>query len=351
MKIAITADLHLTSQQKNPERYRALVNILDQMVAFKVDVLIIAGDMFDKSCDHPGEVEDVFRNSKYDHLKTLVIPGNHDPALSKGTFTLGNITLITKLQLAKITGDTSLLFIPYQPDATVGEILASCPYELNTNQWILVGHGDYLTTTHLRNAEGFYMPLSGKDLQVYQPSKVFLGHIHAPYDSSIVHYPGSPCGLDITETGVRSFLVYDTDRRDLERVPVETDIIYLQESLIVLPMSDEEDYVRNILADKLARWNLDEKQRKKVRLRVNLQGYSTDRQKLLETVTDFLTQKGIVMEEKLEPGQVKLSNDTTRAEIATQVQKRIVEMALPMGEDEPTNDEYVLSAMHQIYTG
>jgi DNA repair exonuclease SbcCD nuclease subunit len=298
-------------------------------------------------------VEDVIRNSKYEHIKILIIPGNHDPVLSKGTFALSNIVFITQLQLAKITADTSLLFVPYQSHTYFGEVLASCQYELNPNKWILVSHGDFLASSHLKNTyeDVSYMLLSGKDIQEYQPRKVFLGHIHAPYDSSVVHYPGSPCGMDITETGVRSFLVYDTDRKDPERVPVETDIIYLQETLIVLPMADEEDYVRNSLADKIARWDLDEKQRKKARLRVNLHGYSINRERLLETVTDFLTQKGIVMEEKPDLSKVKLSNDTTRAEIAMQVQKRIVELALPRSEGEPTTDEYILSAISQIYKG
>ena len=351
MKIAITADVHITSQKKNPERYRAFINILDQLVTLGINDLIIAGDLFDKSCEHPGELEDVFKKSKFEQIKIYIIPGNHDPVLSRGAFTLGNIEYITQLKQMEISSNTSLLFVPYQSHTYFGEILASCQYELNPNKWILIGHGDYLTSSHLKNAyeDVSYMLLSGKDLQVYQPRKIFLGHIHAPYDSSVVHYPGSPCGMDITETGVRSFLVYDTDRKNPERVPVETDVIYLQESLVVLPMTDEEDYVRNSLADKIARWDLDEKQRKKARLRVNLQGYSTNRERLLETVTDFVTQKGIVMEEKPDLSQVKLSNDTTRAEIAMQVQKSIVELAPPMGKDEPTTEEYILSAMSQIY--
>jgi hypothetical protein len=34
-----------------------------------------------------------------------------------------------------------------------------------------------------------------------------------------------------------------------------------------------------------------------------------------------------------------------------QVQKSIVELAPPTGEDEPTTEEYIISAMSQIYRG
>jgi exonuclease SbcD len=353
MKIAITADVHLTGQKKNPERYQALINILDQLVTLDISNLIIAGDLFDKSCEHPGELEEVIRKPEYEQIKIYIIPGNHDPVISKGAFTLPNIDYVTQLKQMKTGGETSFLFVPYQSHTSIGEVLAACQNALSPNQWILVAHGDYLAGSRLKNSyeDGLYMPLSGRDLQVYQPRKVFIGHIHVPYDSPIVHYPGSPCGLDITETGVRSFIIYDTERNYVERQAVTTDVIYMQESLTVLPMEDEEEYVRNLLAYKLAKWDLDEEQRKKVRLRLNLQGYSTNRERLLETVITFMDQNGIVMNEKPDLNQVKLSNDVTRAEIAMLVQKKIVELAPPMGEDEPNTDEYVLSAMSQIYKG
>jgi exonuclease SbcD len=353
MKIAITADVHLTSQKKNPERYRALTNILDQLVTLGISNLIVAGDLFDKSCENPGELEEVIRKPEYEQIKIYIIPGNHDPALSLGAFTLPNIDYVTQLKQMKTDGETSFLFVPYQSHTSIGEVLVACPNELSPNQWILVAHGDYLAGSRLKNnyEDGLYMPLSGRDLQVYQPRKVFIGHIHSPYDSSIVYYPGSPCGIDISETGVRSFLIYDTESSYVERKSVITDVIYLQESLIVLPMDDEADYVRKILSQRVTTWDLDEEQREKIRLRLNLQGYSTNRERLLETVITFLDQNGIVMNETPELSQVKLSSDVTRAEIATQVQKKIIELALPMGEDEPNTDEYVLSAMSQIYKG
>ena len=61
---------------------------------------------------------------------------------------------------------------------------------------------------------------------------------------------------------------------------METDVIYLQESLTILPLSDEEVYIKQILTNKLDASKLDEKQKKKARVRVNTQGYSTNRDRL-----------------------------------------------------------------------
>ena len=88
MKIAITADVHLTSYEKHPERFNALKNILDQMVDQNIDKLIIAGDLFDAACDNPGEFEKLVGQEKFKHMIIYIIPGNHDPALSSGSFAL-----------------------------------------------------------------------------------------------------------------------------------------------------------------------------------------------------------------------------------------------------------------------
>ncbi len=351
MKIAITADVHLTSQKKNPERYRALINILDQMVTLKIDTLIIAGDLFDASCKDPGVLEETIKKPKYENIRLFIIPGNHDPVLSQGAFTLSNIEYITKPSLVEVFKDTPFLFLPYEPNTSIGETLATCQFQLKQNAWILIAHGDNLASTRLRNnyEDGFYMPLSGRDLQIYQPQKVFLGHIHAPYNSSIVHYPGSPCGLDISEIGTRSFLIYNSAKGTVERKSVETDVIYFQESLIVLPLDDEKEYVNKILVERISGWNLNPEQKKKVRVRINLQGYSTNRESLLETIEGFLSRNEIVSEEQPNLTKVKLSNDVMRADIAAEVQKRIMELDLPENQDEPTTDEYILAAMNQIY--
>ena len=125
MKIAITADVHLTSYERNPERYHALENILDQLVDDNINTLIIAGDLFDSSCNNPGEFEDLIGKEQYKNLAIYIIPGNHDPSLSAGTFTTQNIHYITEPEITKLLGEVSFIFVPYQSEKTLGEVLAT----------------------------------------------------------------------------------------------------------------------------------------------------------------------------------------------------------------------------------
>jgi len=61
MKIAITADLHLTSRQQRPDRFAALKNIFVQLHTLQIDTLIIAGDLHDATYDNFSEFEALCR--------------------------------------------------------------------------------------------------------------------------------------------------------------------------------------------------------------------------------------------------------------------------------------------------
>ena len=103
--------------------------------------------------------------------------------------------------------------IPYLPGKTMGDVIGMFADDIEPREWVLCGHGDWLEGRRSPNPyePGTYMPLTRSDLTQYQPAQVFLGHIHARRDEPI-HYPGSPCGLDISETGRRRFLLFDTDK-------------------------------------------------------------------------------------------------------------------------------------------
>jgi len=353
LRIAITADVHLTSYKKNPERYNALENILVQMVEDNIRKLIIAGDLFDSSCDNPGEFENLIDNEKYNHLIIYIIPGNHDPALSRGTFTSHNIHFLTNPELINLSEDVSFFFLPYSAGTTQGQVLAAFQKELENKSWILVAHGDYRASTNLRNPyeAGYYMPLSRREIHMYHPLKVFLGHIHVPFDSDLLHYPGSPCGVDISEKGIRSFIIYDTNTNKIKRQSIRTDVIYFQETLTVLPVEDEVNYLRDLLERRISAWGLDEEQKQACRARIIVQGYSNNRQLVLQTITDYVTQENISLLEPVDLSKVKISDDVMRADIVLLVQERLYEMCLSENEDEPTIDDYILSAMNQIYRG
>jgi hypothetical protein len=260
---------------------------------------------------------------------------------------------VTEPELLTLPEDEQCLFLPYQHGTAMGEKLAAYQDKLEPAKWVLIAHGDYLSATNLRNAyeKGLYMPLSGRDLQVYRPRKVFLGHIHLPYDSPTLYYPGSPCGLDITETGMRSFLIYETATGQVSRQPIKTDVIFFQELLTVLPMKNEIQLIKNVLAKKISEWELTPEQKKVVRARIQVQGYSSNREMLSQAITDYMAQEGVHLFEPVDLSKVRLSDDIMRGEIVSSVQKQLEALGLTDSPDEPTLDDYMLAAMHQVYGG
>lgn len=352
MQIAVTADVHLTSASRNPERYHALENILAQAAARQIPALIIAGDLFDASCDAPGEFERLAARPEFASIKLYVLPGNHDPFIGPNTFACPNVIPIREPTLVELDEGTPFLFVPYQPGAVMGEVLANFGPKLPPNGWCLVAHGDLLAGHVPANASegGLYMPLSGRDLALYRPRRVFLGHIHLPLDRAPVWYPGSPCGLDPTETGYRSFLTYDTASGQLSRIRVKTDMLYFNERLLVVPVEDEDAALRRALDAMAAGWGLAPQESAQVRLRLSLEGYAFDRDLLLRTANAWLNERGYASE-SVNGDELKIARqDPNRTAIAEGVRRRLAE--LPFRDEEGVSrDDVMQAALEYIYGG
>lgn len=95
MKIAITADCHLTKVEDHPERYQAFENILDQLVERGIEILVVAGDLFDKGMTNYADFDKIYRKKKYQAIQIYTLPGNHDPGLEAGYFTSKNVHVIS----------------------------------------------------------------------------------------------------------------------------------------------------------------------------------------------------------------------------------------------------------------
>jgi len=76
MKIAVTADTHLTDKNEYPERYNSLNNILDKLSSEGINTLIIAGDLFDESYQNYSEFDEI--TATYDNIDFHIVPSNHD---------------------------------------------------------------------------------------------------------------------------------------------------------------------------------------------------------------------------------------------------------------------------------
>ena len=284
MKIAVTADVHIKTLDETPERYVALESIFKEIQQKGIKYLLIAGDTFDKESSNYYDFNSLCE--RYKDIQVIVIPGNHDPEIEKRFFSGDNIEIINEPLIKKING-LAVLFIPYIPLKTLDEVLTEYIHNKNLpERWVLIGHGDYITANRQMNSyePGFYMPISSKTINKFNPIKVILGHIHKPSEYGKVFYPGSPCGLDITETGKRKFILYDTRTDIIERQSIQTGVIYIIETVLTFPFESETDLLRNKIDYMIEKWNLTAKELNRVKLRLKIIGYTRN----LPNIKDFL---------------------------------------------------------------
>jgi len=350
MKIALTADVHLTTRAKNPERYNALENICEQSVARNVEHLIIAGDLFDQETGNYSEFESLC--GAYSKLQFHIIPGNHDPGISSKNVTGKNIHVYTRPTLQEIDS-VRFLLMPYEEGKSMGEGIASVRNMIGGEPWILVGHGDfYGGVTHPNPLEpGTYMPLSKNDLERLEPQTVFLGHVHVPHDPvSNVHYVGSPSGLDITETGRRFFLCYDTSNGTSERVGVETDVLYFQETFFVIPSENELETLKGQITSRIDGWDIEAADYPKVQIRVGVQGYTKDRTALLQTLEEGFSDFSYYEDQGPDMDALSFSDDDQLDVIANRTLELIEEIDWAWGDSrEPEKEQVKLAALSVIY--
>ena len=146
MTIAITADLHLTTRAEHPQRFAALEDILNQMLACGSQTLVIAGDLFDENRRDFHEFEEIVARQDFRSLRVVIIPGNHDVTLKQSSFSLPQLLIIDHPQLAWLEEDgLPFLFLPYKPGVSSGDHLAAFREKISPLEFVLVGHGDFIS--------------------------------------------------------------------------------------------------------------------------------------------------------------------------------------------------------------
>ncbi len=350
MKFAVTADLHLSSKEQHPERYSSLENILEQLLAHDIGRLVIAGDLFDKSFNNYSAFDELVSNPRYTALQIDVIPGNHDITLRQSSFVARNVTIIEEPQLLPLCDEIRLLALPYMLDKSMGEILETFSSDL-TEPWILIGHGNYTRGINITNpyeSEG-YMPVTSVDIERYKPRRVFLGHIHAQSDTGRIHLIGSPCGMDITETGRRRFLVYDVVTDEVAKHTVDTDIIFMNESLTIYPVDDEVTFIETQIARTIKEWDLSDEELQKVRLRVKVRGVSSDKRLVAETIQKGFAAVKFYKDEEPDLTDVDDARSGDFLFLIESVKQKLEALDWQADEVNPTKDEIFAAALKAIY--
>lgn len=348
MKIAVTADVHLSDRASFPERYNALEGIFKTLQAQNTGVLIIAGDLFHKNFVNYSEFENLCR--AYPGIDIHIIPGNHDARISSKSITSGNVTIYTEPEIV-LFGSLSCLFVPYKEKTTMYQQASGWLEQLYGKEWVLVGHGDYYDGLKEINPmePGTYMPLSRENVTAMAPLRVLLGHIHKPTELNRAYYCGSPCGLDINETGRRRFLMLDTADAGVSSVDVAADVYYFTETFVVVPSEKELEYLGSEIENRILGWGLAPEEKPKVKVRVQVRGYAMDRSGVLKTVEagfagfTFYDAEGPLI------GELNVSADAQLAEIARRTMQLIDEENWNLTDGEPDKELVKLAALRTIY--
>lgn len=348
MKIAITADIHLRTKGDCPERYNVLLSILECAEVENIGTLVIAGDLFDKDYRNYSEFENLCKEHPLIHLH--IIPGNHDIGISDKNIIGENIHVYAVPTVVEISS-IPFLFLPYEEKTRMVEKIAIVEEKITGKEWILVAHGDYYGGVKELNPlePGTYMPLSRNNVDTLKPKVVFLGHIHQCFNSGNVYYAGSPCGLDISETGKRRFLEYDTSSGSVVSHPITTDVIYFKETFVIVPDDNETSLLRQEISKRIKSWTIDKTDYTKVRLRVEAIGYSRDRSSILSTIKEgfdgfsYYKDQGPIIE------RLSVSTDRQLNAVAERTMKLIDNLQWNFVGDEPERDRLKIEALNLIY--
>jgi DNA repair exonuclease SbcCD nuclease subunit len=351
MKIGITADFHLTTKEKHPERRNALLDILNQCKQQDMEQLIIAGDLFDVSLPNHSEFESICKSSEYSKIQLFIIPGNHDASISNKQIVAKNVHIFDQPTCEKLADNWDVCFIPYREGQTMGKAISEIPGRASNRKWALVGHGDWFGSLDAPNPyeeAKIYMPLTRKEVELLKPDYVFLGHIHIPQKTGNVFYAGSPCPVTINETGYRRFLVLDTSSGNVENIRVNSDTVYFTARLLVMPTDDEQNQLLRQIEQCKRYWLIDERDFDRIKIRVEVVGYSNNRSALTPAI-----EKGFPEFHFLEApdiSRVNTANDLDRNFIITKFEDELDHVDYDFNrEGEPDKDLILLKAMELVY--
>jgi DNA repair exonuclease SbcCD nuclease subunit len=288
MKIAITADLHLNPDHS--ERSCALITILEDMKNEGIGELIIAGDLFDRDGDDRAYAQFLDPCRSFPEIRIHLIPGNHDSEQSLKDLSLNNLQKYCEPTWVDFN-DVRILFVPYKKGIGMGEMIHEENEIADIKPWALVGHGDFIDGLRIPNPreKGVYMPLRKSDLESRGLKKVFLGHIHkpTPIDQPLggkVIYAGSPQGLDVSETGYRRYLIFETTNCEVSEKRMCSGIIYLDLRFFVFPSENEIEILEKQLEEKLGDKSFN-REKERIEFRFRVEGFSGDKDALVDSFT------------------------------------------------------------------
>ena len=231
VKILHAADLHLDSpfrglgpEQARARRREAREN-LDRLAAFanagEVDLVLLAGDLFDGSEVYPETVEAMVKAFSKIHGRVFIAPGNHDFYDPFGPYGKidwpANVTVFKSktIEAVELPELGCVVYgAAFTDSACTDDLLGGFRAPKDERVHIMVLHGD---VDGGRRYNGFPKAEIGESNLDY----LALGHIHA-YSGiqktwgTVWAYPGCPEGRGFDECGPRGVILGTVDKNDAD---------------------------------------------------------------------------------------------------------------------------------------
>lgn len=258
VKILHCADLHFDtpfkeltkeiSQNSKEELLQVFKNIIDLTINEKVQVLLIAGDVFDNLTVNKNTLFFISNQLKrIENVRVFISPGNHDPYTKNSYYNQFNWNENVKIFTSKIEKieceDANIYGYGFDDFYCKNSGVENIKIEDENKLNILVIHGT-LDGGAIENSE--YNPLSKKILKEKGFDYVALGHIHKldynQEENQNVVYPGSTVSLGFDELGKHGMIVGELEKEkiDLQFVPLDETEFKLYELDVTEIISKEE---------------------------------------------------------------------------------------------------------------
>lgn len=266
IKVLHTADIHLDvpfsignvakAQTRRSELRGALSSLFTYARLERFDIMLIAGDMFDRDFVTPDTVALVLREmAACSSCRIVISPGNHDPytpgsVWAKTDFP-DNVYIFRSSSLEKFSFDD--IGTDVYGYAFTDTYMEHCPFSQSPEPDksrinILCGHGDLSSTSR-------YCPITAEDITGSGFDYIALGHVHNSdgikrMGNTWYGYPGALEGHSFNEPGFggviaatmkKSYGVFDCEtkgkrfsRRRFETLTVDTSAVRTDAELLSL---------------------------------------------------------------------------------------------------------------------
>ena len=126
-------------------------------------------------------------------------------------------------------------------------------------------------------------------------------------------------------------------------------MIFFQEKFLIIPDENEIERLRNDAMERIAAWELDEKDEKKAIIRISVTGYTSNREAVADCLREVFSVYSFEKGEEADISSLYTTRDTQRNAIAQRVKELIEEMDWKFGGNEPDREKVIEAALSVVY--